>query len=104
MQNRGLLSAPAGSPVLPVLLANRSATLFKMNRFADCVSDIDEALRLGYPDNLHYKVSKQGDRWKDGNGRKRRVKCSNVILYRYWNERQRPYKSWERIARMRLTS
>ena len=49
-----------------------------MNRFTDCVSDIDEALRLGYPDNLHYKVSKQGDRWKDGNGRKMKVKCDSL--------------------------
>ena len=56
MQSRGLLAAPEGSSVLPVLLANRSATLFKMNRFSDCVNDIDEALRLGYPDNIHYKV------------------------------------------------
>ena len=58
MQNRGLLAAPEGSPVLPVLFANRSATLFKMSRFTDCVEDINEALRLGYPNNLHYKVSK----------------------------------------------
>ena len=52
------MAAPEGSPVLPVLFANRSATLFKMSRFADCVEDINEALRLGYPNNLHYKVSK----------------------------------------------
>ena len=55
-QHRGLLSAPGESPVLPVLFANRSAVLFKMTRFADCVADIDEALRLGYPENLKYKV------------------------------------------------
>ena len=60
------MAAPRGSPVLPVLLANRSATLFKMSRFSDCVSDIEEALRLGYPDNLHYKVSERlnMDRWQ----------------------------------------
>ena len=66
------MSAPEGSSVLPVLLANRSATLFKMSRFADCVSDVDEALRLGYPDNLHYKV-RVARQLKNGNIRKRRV-------------------------------
>ena len=55
-QHRGLLSAPGESPVLPVLFANRSAVFFKMGRFADCVADIDEAVRLGYPENLKYKV------------------------------------------------
>ena len=77
MQTRGLLAAPEGSPVLSVLFANRSATLFKMSRFSDCVSDIEEALRFGYPDNLHYKVAERlnMDRWQREEEESVMLKC-----------------------------
>ena len=55
--------------MLPILFANRSAALFKMNRFTDCVEDIDEALRLGYPEKLQYKVPRSWDWWNDGERR-----------------------------------
>ena len=70
------MSAPEDSPVLPILFANRSAALFKMGRFTDCVEDIDEALRLGYPEKLQYKVVRLVERWREKN----KSKFGNVIF------------------------
>ena len=39
-----------------IILANRSACTDKIGLFEAAVQDIDDALKYGYPRQLHYKV------------------------------------------------
>ncbi|XP_076297821.1 protein-lysine N-methyltransferase SMYD4-like isoform X2 [Lasioglossum baleicum] len=48
--------APEHSPELSVAIANRSASLFFLNRYKDCMKDIELAIQLNYPKELHYKL------------------------------------------------
>ncbi|XP_054004754.1 SET and MYND domain-containing protein 4-like isoform X1 [Hylaeus anthracinus] len=50
------LYAPINSNELSVAIANRSAALFYLNRYDECVKDINLAIKLNYPKNLHYKL------------------------------------------------
>ncbi|XP_046740087.1 SET and MYND domain-containing protein 4-like isoform X2 [Diprion similis] len=49
--------APEGD--LSVILANRSAVLYHLERFELAVSDAEEAVRLGYPQELMYKLEER---------------------------------------------
>ncbi|KOC67549.1 SET and MYND domain-containing protein 4 [Habropoda laboriosa] len=51
-----LQHAPANSNELPIAIANRSASLFYLNRYDDCIKDIELAIKLNYPKELHYKL------------------------------------------------
>ncbi|XP_012257200.2 SET and MYND domain-containing protein 4 [Athalia rosae] len=44
---------------LPIILANRSAVLYHLERFELAVLDAEESLRLGYPQNLLYKLEER---------------------------------------------
>ncbi|OAD52317.1 SET and MYND domain-containing protein 4 [Eufriesea mexicana] len=48
--------APANSCELPIAIANRSASLFYLNRYDDCIKDIELAIKLNYPKHLQYKL------------------------------------------------
>ncbi|CAK9800854.1 SET and MYND domain-containing protein 4 [Anthophora plagiata] len=48
--------APANSTELSIAIANRSASLFYLNRYNDCIKDIELAIKLNYPKQLHYKL------------------------------------------------
>lgn len=48
--------APYGSPEHALGLANRSAVLYHMKKFRDCVKDAEKALTLPYPERLKYKL------------------------------------------------
>ncbi|KYN41167.1 SET and MYND domain-containing protein 4 [Trachymyrmex septentrionalis] len=48
--------APSSSINLSIAIANRSASLFYMDRWQDCINDINLAIKLGYPENLRYKL------------------------------------------------
>ncbi|XP_076298216.1 protein-lysine N-methyltransferase SMYD4-like [Lasioglossum baleicum] len=48
--------APEHSPQYSVAIANRSAALFFLNRYKDCIKDIDLAIELNCPKKLHYKL------------------------------------------------
>ncbi|CAK9830542.1 SET and MYND domain-containing protein 4 [Anthophora retusa] len=48
--------APATSTELSIAIANRSASLFYLNRYDDCIKDIELAIKLNYPKKLHYKL------------------------------------------------
>ncbi|XP_076243429.1 protein-lysine N-methyltransferase SMYD4 isoform X2 [Calliopsis andreniformis] len=50
------LYAPVGSNELPLAIANRSAALFYLNRYNDCIKDVELAIKLNYPKNLCYKL------------------------------------------------
>ena len=41
---------------LAVLLANRSAVLFSLKAYGMALDDIELSFRLGYPDDLAYKL------------------------------------------------
>ncbi|KAF2365048.1 SET domain [Trinorchestia longiramus] len=56
LYNEALRLCPSCSPNLPLLYANRSAVLFHMGRFEECLEDIDRALKKQYPDHLQHKV------------------------------------------------
>ncbi|XP_076297825.1 protein-lysine N-methyltransferase SMYD4-like isoform X2 [Lasioglossum baleicum] len=48
--------APEHSREYSVAIANRSASLFFLNRYKDCMKDIDLAIVLNCPKKLHYKL------------------------------------------------
>ncbi|XP_077276488.1 protein-lysine N-methyltransferase SMYD4 [Temnothorax americanus] len=49
----------APSTELSVILANRSATLYHLERHEYALEDIEEALQLGYPKDLFYKLEER---------------------------------------------
>ena len=60
---KALLAAPTPdmeqdqvSEEMVLAQGNRSATLFQMHRYAECLQDIETALRYGYPEHLRYKL------------------------------------------------
>ncbi|XP_046753146.1 SET and MYND domain-containing protein 4-like [Diprion similis] len=54
-----IVCALDSSEELALAYANRSAALFKINKYSDCVEDIDRALNLKYPDRLKIKLYKR---------------------------------------------
>ncbi|XP_046483537.1 SET and MYND domain-containing protein 4-like isoform X1 [Neodiprion pinetum] len=54
-----IVCAPESSEELAIAYANRSAALFRLGKFTDCVEDIDRALNLKYPDRLKIKLYKR---------------------------------------------
>ncbi|XP_003487532.1 SET and MYND domain-containing protein 4 [Bombus impatiens] len=44
---------------LGVILANRSATLYHLEEYSYGLTDAEEALRVGYPHELHYKIQER---------------------------------------------
>ncbi|XP_076300983.1 protein-lysine N-methyltransferase SMYD4-like [Lasioglossum baleicum] len=48
--------APEHSPECSVAIANRSASLYFLNRYNDCIKDIELAFKLNYPKELQYKL------------------------------------------------
>ncbi|EFN88450.1 SET and MYND domain-containing protein 4 [Harpegnathos saltator] len=55
--SNAVLLAP--STELSVILANRSATLYHLERYEHALEDIEEASRLGYPKDLFYKLEER---------------------------------------------
>ncbi|XP_028839708.1 protein-lysine N-methyltransferase SMYD4 isoform X2 [Denticeps clupeoides] len=54
--SRGVCYAPAGSEQLALCYANRSAALFHLCHYKECLEDINRALAHGYPSNLQPKL------------------------------------------------
>lgn len=54
-----ILYAVDSSEDLALAYANRSAALFKLNKYEDCIKDIDRAFNLKYPDRLKTKLYKR---------------------------------------------
>ncbi|KAK9298502.1 hypothetical protein QLX08_008182 [Tetragonisca angustula] len=50
------LYASINSCELPVAMANRSASLFYLGRYDDCIKNIQLAIKLNYPKQLQYKL------------------------------------------------
>ncbi|CAL7948204.1 unnamed protein product [Xylocopa violacea] len=50
------LHAPANTCELSLAIANRSASLFYLDRYDDCLKDIELAIKLNYPKQLRYKL------------------------------------------------
>ncbi|XP_011635042.1 SET and MYND domain-containing protein 4-like isoform X1 [Pogonomyrmex barbatus] len=49
--------APSNSIELSIAIANRSASLIHLDRWQDCLNDIELAIKLGYPEDLRYKLN-----------------------------------------------
>lgn len=49
--HQALLQAPNDSNDLPQAFANRSAALFQLNAFSQCIQDVDNAIKFGYSKN-----------------------------------------------------
>lgn len=56
MYTKTLMRAPSYSKCAALAYANRSAALYHMKLYGDCISDIDRALELPYPENLKGKI------------------------------------------------
>ncbi|KAM3968692.1 SET and MYND domain-containing protein 4 [Aphomia sociella] len=54
--SKSVLYATHNNVMYPLALANRSATLLKMKKFQECLSDVALALESGYPKELHHKL------------------------------------------------
>ncbi|XP_043683945.1 SET and MYND domain-containing protein 4-like [Vespula pensylvanica] len=50
------LYAPADSEVLPLAIANRSAALYHLGKYEDCIKNIELAIKLEYPEKLRHKL------------------------------------------------
>ncbi|KAK2584344.1 hypothetical protein KPH14_006734 [Odynerus spinipes] len=55
--SNAVLLAPQND--LAVMLANRSAALYHLEQYQRCLDDIEEALKLGYPKELRYKLDER---------------------------------------------
>ncbi|XP_014467646.1 PREDICTED: SET and MYND domain-containing protein 4-like [Dinoponera quadriceps] len=53
---KSAIYAPADSEDLSVAIANRSASLFYLGKYHECIKDIELATKLKYPRNLCYKL------------------------------------------------
>ncbi|XP_031832591.1 protein-lysine N-methyltransferase SMYD4 [Nomia melanderi] len=56
LYTKSIAYAPCLSEQLALAYANRSAVLFKLHKYEECIKDIDRALSLSYPDRLRIKV------------------------------------------------
>ncbi|XP_039285640.1 SET and MYND domain-containing protein 4 isoform X2 [Nilaparvata lugens] len=54
--SKSVCLAPFKSEEFPLALANRSAALFRLQLFKECLQDVDLALKNGYPKNLRHKL------------------------------------------------
>ncbi|XP_046603009.1 SET and MYND domain-containing protein 4-like [Neodiprion virginianus] len=53
---RSLMTAPPNTECIAMTYANRSAALYRLKAYAECISDIERALDLPYPDDLRQKI------------------------------------------------
>ena len=51
-----IVKCPAGSETYSYAMANRSACNYYMGEAKHCIDDINQALKSGYPTQLHYKL------------------------------------------------
>ncbi|XP_072746541.1 SET and MYND domain-containing protein 4 [Anoplolepis gracilipes] len=56
LYTKSAVYAPSGTIDLPVAIANRSASLFYLERWEDCIKDIELAIKLGYPEKSRGKL------------------------------------------------
>ncbi|RVE63979.1 hypothetical protein OJAV_G00141670 [Oryzias javanicus] len=54
--SQGVCFAPGSSEQLSLCYANRSAALYRLKHYQDCLDDIERALNAGYPSNLSHKL------------------------------------------------
>lgn len=54
--SQGVCHASLSSEQLSLCYANRSAALFHLHRYRECLEDIDRALNHGYPSHLKHKL------------------------------------------------
>ncbi|KAI1299197.1 SET and MYND domain-containing protein 4 [Halotydeus destructor] len=57
--NEAIVHCPTESSAMALLVANRSLALFQLNKFRDCLDDIQLAIKHGYPDELSAKLLKR---------------------------------------------
>jgi SET and MYND domain-containing protein 4 len=56
LYTQSILFAPPDSTTLALAYGNRSAVLKSLNKFEDCIKDIERAMTLKFPENLVYKL------------------------------------------------
>ncbi|XP_028277123.1 protein-lysine N-methyltransferase SMYD4 isoform X2 [Parambassis ranga] len=54
--SQGVCFAPQSSEQLSLCYANRSAALYHLHNYKECLNDIDNALKNGYPSHLQHKL------------------------------------------------
>ncbi|XP_053187879.1 SET and MYND domain-containing protein 4 [Scomber japonicus] len=54
--SQGICFAPQSLEQLSLCYANRSAALFRLQHYQECLADIDKALKYGYPSHLVHKL------------------------------------------------
>lgn len=70
LYTKSAATAPVGSPELAVAFANRSAALYKLDRFEACLVDINRALNENYPETSKQKLYD------------RKKKCCSILINR----------------------
>lgn len=62
LYTQSILLAPPDSTMLALGYGNRSAVLKSLNKYEDCIKDIERAISLNFPENLVYKLlARQGE-------------------------------------------
>ncbi|KAJ3588720.1 hypothetical protein NHX12_009574 [Muraenolepis orangiensis] len=57
--SQGVCSSPQSSEQLSLCYANRSASLYRLQRYQESLGDIDSALNHGYPPHLQHKLEER---------------------------------------------
>lgn len=53
------VTPPECTKEMAIILANRSAALFHMERFESALNDIEQSIKFGYPKDLMYKIKER---------------------------------------------
>ncbi|XP_012526872.1 SET and MYND domain-containing protein 4 [Monomorium pharaonis] len=99
LYTKSALYAPSNSIDLSIAIANRSASLFYLDRWQDCINDIKLAIRLGYPDNLRYKLHLRAAQCYIKLGNRRAAVETVLQIHSTLNERNMPDEKKERLQR-----
>lgn len=99
LYTKSALYAPANSVDLSIAIANRSASLFYLDRWQDCINDIKLAIKLGYPENLRYKLHLRAAQCHIKLGNRRLAVETVLQMHSILNQRNIPSEKKERLQR-----
>ncbi|TGZ49030.1 Uncharacterized protein DBV15_10838 [Temnothorax longispinosus] len=99
LYTKSALYAPSNSVDLSIAIANRSASLFYLDRWQDCINDIKLAIKLGYPENLRYKLHLRAAQCYLKLGNRGSAVETVLQMHNILNQRNMPNEKKERLRR-----
>lgn len=99
LYTKSALYAPSNSVDLSIAIANRSASLFYLDRWQDCINDIELAIKLDYPDNLRYKLHLRAAQCYLKLGNRKSAIETILQMHSILNQRNMPNEKKERLQK-----